>query len=238
MNAYLSAALQFCTQVRDAKRPILVLRGAHRISDSHLKMGVLGVWYFPRRAASDDRLRFISPRAPADFVRRYDNLTQQFGPDSLHDEGRRRSTPFTLTEARQSLQLTGNAEWPFDLLHSLGLRDGLYCPFNRWGLVYTSRTLVRLGSPERGALNMIASAAIGQIERIVKKPREIKHGLTPREVAVLREFSYGKSVAEVAAFLNIHEHTVRTFSDRAVKKLKAVDRSHALCVALRLGIIE
>jgi len=97
---------------------------------------------------------------------------------------------------------------------------------------------VRLGVGERAALNMIASAVIGQIERLVKKPRETKHGLTPREIAVLLEFSHGKDINEVAAYLGIHPHTVRTFSDRAVKKLKAVNRAHACCIALRLGIIE
>ena len=85
---------------------------------------------------------------------------------------------------------------------------------------------------------MVASAAIGQIERLVKKPRESKHGLTPREIAVLREFSYGKDIREVAAHLDIHPHTVRTYSDRAIKKLKANSRMHACCIALRLGIIE
>jgi len=77
-----------------------------------------------------------------------------------------------------------------------------------------------------------------QIARIVKKPRETKRGLTPREIAVMQQFSHGKTVTEIAEFLKIHEHTVRTFSDRAVKKLKAANRSHAVCIALRLGIIE
>jgi len=62
--------------------------------------------------------------------------------------------------------------------------------------------------------------------------------LTPREVAVLREVAAGARNREVGVRLSITEETVKVHMKRVLEKLGAVDRTQAVVIALRRGIIN
>jgi DNA-binding NarL/FixJ family response regulator len=61
--------------------------------------------------------------------------------------------------------------------------------------------------------------------------------LTTREVEVLRLVAAGNSNKRVAARLNIKEETAKTHMKSILAKLRAGDRTHAVMLALRRGII-
>jgi DNA-binding NarL/FixJ family response regulator len=62
--------------------------------------------------------------------------------------------------------------------------------------------------------------------------------LTPREISVLREVAAGARNREIGVRLSIAEETVKVHMKRVLEKLGAVDRTQAVVIALRRGIIQ
>ena len=65
-----------------------------------------------------------------------------------------------------------------------------------------------------------------------------KESLSDREVAVLRLVATGNANKEIAARLSIGEDTVKRHVTNILAKLEANDRTHAVTIALKRGIIE
>jgi len=62
--------------------------------------------------------------------------------------------------------------------------------------------------------------------------------LTDRELEVLRRVAAGKSNKLIAAELDISEGTVKTHMKSILPKLAAADRTHAVMIALKRGILD
>lgn len=62
--------------------------------------------------------------------------------------------------------------------------------------------------------------------------------LSPREIDVLRSISAGNSNKIVAAELSLSEHTVKGHLRNVLSKLDASDRTHAVMIALKRGILD
>jgi DNA-binding NarL/FixJ family response regulator len=62
--------------------------------------------------------------------------------------------------------------------------------------------------------------------------------LTPREVDVLRLVAGGNANKEVAARLSLTEETVKSHVKNILAKLGASDRTHAVTIGLRRGVID
>lgn len=63
-------------------------------------------------------------------------------------------------------------------------------------------------------------------------------GLTEREMEVLRLIAAGNANKEIAAQLSITEETVKSRVSNILSKLGANDRTHAVTIGLKRGIIE
>jgi DNA-binding NarL/FixJ family response regulator len=62
--------------------------------------------------------------------------------------------------------------------------------------------------------------------------------LSGREIEVLQMIAYGSTNKEVADALSISPQTVKTYLERIFTKLGVSDRTRAVAVALKLGILE
>ncbi len=62
--------------------------------------------------------------------------------------------------------------------------------------------------------------------------------LTPAEISVLRLIAAGNANKEIADQLSISEETVKSRVKNILSKLNANDRTHAVTIALKRGIIE
>src|SRR5580700_2900709 len=62
--------------------------------------------------------------------------------------------------------------------------------------------------------------------------------LTPREVDVLRLVAKGNANKEIAAQLSLTEETVKSHIRNILSKLHANDRTHAVAIGVRRGIID
>jgi DNA-binding NarL/FixJ family response regulator len=83
-----------------------------------------------------------------------------------------------------------------------------------------------------GRKAMAAEVAAGVAEHTGEE------GLTPKEIDVLRLISAGNANKEIAAQLGITEETVKSRVKNLLDKLGANDRTHAVTIALKRGIIE
>jgi DNA-binding NarL/FixJ family response regulator len=63
-------------------------------------------------------------------------------------------------------------------------------------------------------------------------------GLTAREIEVLRQIAAGNRNRDVAAKLSIAEETVKVHVRHIMEKLGAIDRTQAVAIAVRRGIIH
>jgi len=64
------------------------------------------------------------------------------------------------------------------------------------------------------------------------------NALSPRETEVLRLVAFGSSNKRIGLTLNVTEDTVKAHMKAILQKLGASDRTHAVTLALRRGIIE
>ena len=62
--------------------------------------------------------------------------------------------------------------------------------------------------------------------------------LTERELSVLQELAYGRRNSEIAERFHISEGTVKTHIHRILQKLEVEDRTQAVVLAIRTGIVE
>ena len=62
--------------------------------------------------------------------------------------------------------------------------------------------------------------------------------LTEREIEILRGVAAGKSNKLIALELRIAENTVKAHMRRILPKLEANDRTHAVTIALKRGILD
>jgi DNA-binding NarL/FixJ family response regulator len=87
-------------------------------------------------------------------------------------------------------------------------------------------------SVHAGRLRIPGEIAMAMAEHSADDP------LTEREVEVLRCVAGGNPNKEVAAQLSIMEETVKAHMSRILSKLRANDRTHAVVIGVKRGIID
>ncbi|GAC1611784.1 MAG: response regulator transcription factor [Mycobacteriales bacterium] len=79
---------------------------------------------------------------------------------------------------------------------------------------------------------------LGQaMQRRMAEASPAKHGLSARELEVLRLLAAGSSARQLARQLYISESTVKTHISRLYDKLGAANRAQALMIAVKLGLL-
>ncbi|MFN3658991.1 MAG: response regulator transcription factor [Pseudolabrys sp.] len=71
-----------------------------------------------------------------------------------------------------------------------------------------------------------------------RRTKPNKHALTIREIEVLTWAALGKSAWEIGEILSIAKRTVDEHAQTATRKLGAVNRTHAVALAVRDRIIS
>lgn len=71
-----------------------------------------------------------------------------------------------------------------------------------------------------------------------RNTRAKSHTLTSRELEVLTWVARGKSAWEIGEILDIAKRTVDEHAQTAVRKIGAVNRTHAVAIAVRDRIIS
>ena len=62
--------------------------------------------------------------------------------------------------------------------------------------------------------------------------------ITNREIRILKYISEGKNNNEIASYLNVSVHTAKVHIQNIFKKLYVTDRTEAVVLAIKLGLIN
>jgi DNA-binding NarL/FixJ family response regulator len=106
-----------------------------------------------------------------------------------------------------------------------------------------ARAYLLKGSLRKELLETIRAVHAGQKRLSSEVAAEIAEhvtddALTPREVDVLRLVAGGNANKEIAAKLSLTEETVKSHVKKILAKLGANDRTHAVAIGLKRGIID
>lgn len=106
-----------------------------------------------------------------------------------------------------------------------------------------ARAYLLKGSLRKELLDTIRAVHAGQKRLSSEVAAEIAEhatddALTPREIDVLRLVAAGKANKEIAAQLSLTEETVKSHMRNILAKLGANDRTHAVAIGLKRGIID
>jgi len=78
---------------------------------------------------------------------------------------------------------------------------------------------------------------LSEIRQLTRGEQDVA-ALSAREVEVLQMIAYGSTNREVAGALKISPQTVKTYLERIFTKLGVSDRTRAVAVALKHGLVE
>jgi DNA-binding CsgD family transcriptional regulator len=225
-----TAVQQFADQAGRLHTPPAVLVALRNVSHCTLGVEVLGAWTLPRYFKDqithwrEGENLFFHPDVPRSFWAEYLKQFAAHGYSALTLRARRTSVPFTFAEAERDGS-GRQAAWIFGFLRSYNMRDGLYCTYRAWAVVFTSSKLLALPPSQRTFLAAAAQVAIGRIEEIVNSRRKRRRGkkvdtfdITASELEVLQQRALLGSNAAIAKALDISVQTVDVHLRSARKK--------------------
>ena len=230
ITAHMPSAVLDALQAFAARIPLNVL-GAAR-----LPLGV-GDW----RSLRLGRDIFLHASVPKGWWDEYAMMARrEFDPGIMM--ARSSLMAMTWTETRQMLDPIGIDQWPYELALKYGVRDLLTCAVaRRWVVAYwASRPLGPILTPPlRIVLQAAAGFAALRLEQVSEHaaPGDERVNLTPRELAVLRLISLGRTTEDAANLLGLGDETVRSHIKKAQLKLGALNRAHAVSEAIRHQLI-
>ncbi len=239
--------LSYSAHVESFTSPLAVLRGLHEITSPALNLNVLLAMRFPRQVCDWEAMRpgtnvFLHESAPSGWWEEWLSRARYQNP-VIYFMGRMSLAPYTWSEMLHVLAPVGADRWGIELGLKYRLRDGFVCPIGgRWLVMFwSSRMLTNIiTEPLRIMIFAAASFAAMRLDQLIETEAETGGSytpLTPRELAVIRLLSWGKSLREIAADLRLGEETVRTHLKKAKKKLGVRTQTYAVAKAMRQHLI-
>jgi two-component system, NarL family, response regulator YdfI len=185
------------------------------------------------RAISEDRTIRVAGVAPTfPFLR------------SLMSES---SADLAVVDVQSPRASASARDWLFELIAVVPVvvldSDPEEVVFNRILHARTGGMLRADASPDQviHAIRSVASGLMIFDSALIPRPTEddtFAESLTPRETEVLRLLADGLGNKEIAAHLNISEHTIKFHIRSILAKLGASSRTEAVSRGLRSGLIE
>jgi len=238
---------KYTNRVSKAKTPNEILDALDDFASHLLPIDVLGAGRMPLLTSDWPSIQlgrdvFLHSSAPVEWWNEY-AAKAAHGYDPGIMMAKTSLVAYTWTETMQTLGPIGAERWPYELALKYGIRDALTCCVGqRWLVAYWSRQVLSgvLTEPLRLLLIAAAGFAAQQLEQVIgNKLRQIEKRppITPRELAVLRLTSLGRTTNDVAKLLGIGEETVRSHLKKVQAKLGVRNRVHAAAEAIRQQLI-
>ncbi|MFD1745835.1 LuxR family transcriptional regulator [Rhizobium helianthi] len=128
------------------------------------------------------------------------------------------------------------------LFERFGLTNSAIFPVHddsgRRGCVSFSGDKAEFTLTEMMELSFLSIHIFQRLAGIRQRDEKTGGDLVEREISCLIWTAAGKTSAEIAEILQLSEHTVNHYLNRATKKLDAVNRTQTVAKALRLGLIK
>jgi hypothetical protein len=141
----IATAMNFAVEVERLRKPMELLDVLDRYAAAIASVNVFCVWQWSNNL--DDyvvgKSVFYHRTVPPTFMNEFLALRQEHGPSIVVRKIWNNAGPFTFTEALREMRPTGADRWIFDLCVRYGMRDGLYCCYGRWIVLFASKKILR-----------------------------------------------------------------------------------------------
>jgi len=197
------------------------------------------IWYAPEHGEVNVKDIWFHDSVPRRFIAEHDAALKLYGATRVAQFVLQSRIPVTNSEVRRALNPVGRDQWMFDIRQDHGIRDALVINHKRCVISYwSSRSLKGLERETRMELNASGAIAVQRLyELMPKQKRVVSVDLTPRELAVLEHLARGLRVPAIAAHMELAKPTVKTYLQRAQKKLNAASLTEAAVIAVRRRLI-
>jgi DNA-binding NarL/FixJ family response regulator len=102
----------------------------------------------------------------------------------------------------------------------------------------THEVLATLRAARAGGVRVQPELAGGLLAEVARGEAPAAHGLSPRELAVVRLLAQGRTNAAIGRELHLTLNTVKTHVSHILQKLDAADRAQAVARAAALGLLD
>jgi LuxR family quorum sensing-dependent transcriptional regulator len=219
---------------------------ANEIVDAmHEILGGYGVEFFCICGFPAPRQRFedvsLVNRVPAEWLKIY--LERQYvHVDHALRFCKRTTRPFEWEDAPYDPEREPRTAEYVRGAREFGLTQGLLVPAHGptgpEGLVWMGGTKLSLPPHHKETLHLIALYAFDRVRHLDPSVLKTAPVLTAREREVLQWIARGKSAWEIGEILTIAKRTVDTHAQATFRKLGAVNRVHAVAIAIRDGLMD
>jgi LuxR family quorum sensing-dependent transcriptional regulator len=155
---------------------------------------------------------------------------------------RRSALPFEWSESTYAQDGDPRTLETMDVFAQFRIQRGFIVPIRGpegyEGCVGMEGVRIELPPGSKPALHLIALYAFNRIRQMIGAITRSKATLTSRERDVLLWTAHGKTGWEIAERLHISPFTVKVHMQSAFHKLRAVNRTHAIAIAVRDHIIS
>lgn len=183
--------------------------------------------------------RTIITNWPSELLALYDK-SGLVPNNPLINKLRKTTIPFAFT-MQELAQIRGN-DTARQLFERFGIDSGAVFPVTDIngvrGLVLLSGSGVTFAVQQMMELAYFATHIYEHLVTVSHTDRKQSEPLAEREISCLVWTAAGKTSAEIANILELSEHTVNHYLNRATKKLDAVNRTQTVAKAIRMGLIK
>ncbi len=153
--------------------------------------------------------------------------------------------PFVWSEVMEGQTLSDPARRVMTEASDIGMKDGLCVPLcdldGRRSVLSLAARTIDLDPADKGVLHLVGMYAQNRIREMVEARREAAESrsvLSPRERECLQWTAAGKTSWEIAAILHLSQSTTDGYIASATRKLGATNRTQAVAVGIRRGLIQ
>jgi LuxR family transcriptional regulator, quorum-sensing system regulator BjaR1 len=235
------AGASFDLQVSSLQTQFDILRVLKRVTED-FGMRAFLVMRLPRTGAETLSSVSIITSWPAEMLTKYDELgLLKDSPVIMRLQSSVIPFKFDLDTIPEG-ERVGKVKDACALFARFGMSRGAYIPVhdargNR-GTVIFSGSRAPLDAEEIMHLHITATVIFDRLSQLEYTEEKPVGTFTAREIDCLVWTSAGKTSSEISGILNLSEHTVNHYLNRAAKKLDTVNRTQAVAKALRIGLIR
>jgi LuxR family transcriptional regulator, quorum-sensing system regulator BjaR1 len=183
----------------------------------------------------------MAKRWPAEWFKIY-TANQYIRVDPVARQCRRSVHPFEWAEAPYDPQQDPRAAEVMRRAQDFRMARGFIVPIHGItgyeACISVGGTDLDLNSRSKPAIHLMAMYGFDRVRRLLSPPAIIAYRLTKREREVLAWSAVGKSAWDIGEILNITQRTVEEHLANCRRKLGAMNRTHAVAIAIRDRIIE
>lgn len=200
-----------------------------------------GIVPSPQVPPEEIKSRILFQRFPLEWAGRYNDRGYVFRDPIVHRLQYDRST-FDWQEAYTSCHSRNDVALIQGEASEFGLRVGYVVPVSmldgRLAAVSFGGCHADISSEGRAALSFVANYAVGNFLHFNESRKRLHGKVTPREFDCLLWASEGKTDWEISVILGISRSTVTKHIVSAREKLGAVNKPHAIAMALRTKLLR